>query len=249
VITYDPPSVLQEFAERRGIRLPLLSDTGSATIKRYGILNTTIGPDNALFGYPFPGTLVLTPDGTVRARYSEDAYEERNTVNSVLVRLGDRIDVPATKISAPHLAMTSYLTDEVAAPGTRFSVVLDLEPAAGVHVYAPEVKEYRPINLKLVPQPGVLFKPAHYPASEIYHFKPLDERVPVYQRPFRIVQDVMVDASREAQAALKGKAAITIRGTLDYQACDDKVCFNPQSIPLSWTIAVKPLDRERVKQR
>ena len=39
-----------------------------------------------------------------------------------------------------------------------------------------------------------------------------------------------------------------IAGTLDYQACDDKVCFNPQSVPLRWTIGLKPLDRERVSK-
>ena len=27
----------------------------------------------------------------------------------------------------------------------------------------------------------------------------------------------------------------------------DRVCFAPQSVPLSWTIGVKPLDRERPK--
>lgn len=41
---------------------------------------------------------------------------------------------------------------------------------------------------------------------------------------------------------------MTINGTLNYQACDDNVCFNPQSVPLSWTINVKPLDTERTKK-
>jgi hypothetical protein len=41
---------------------------------------------------------------------------------------------------------------------------------------------------------------------------------------------------------------LTIAGTFAYQACDDKVCFLPQTVPLSWTIGVKPLDRERAKQ-
>jgi hypothetical protein len=248
VITYDAVPVLQEFAGRRGITFPLLSDAGSATIKRYGLLNTTVDPGNALFGYPFPGTFVLAPDGTVTARFFERTCEQRNTINSVMVRLGGKVDVPATRVSAPHMRITSYSTDQIASPGTRFSLVLDVEPAEGVHVYAPEVKDYRPVTLKITPQPALLLKDAHYPPSEIYHFKPLDERVPVYQRPFRIVQDVTLDASRDAQAALKGKTEITISGTLDYQACDDKVCFNPQSVPLSWTIAVRPLDRERVKQ-
>jgi hypothetical protein len=57
----------------------------------------------------------------------------------------------------------------------------------------------------------------------------------------------MLDPSRAGSAALNDITTLTITGTFAYQACDDKVCFAPQSIPLSWSIAVKPLDRERVK--
>ena len=39
-ISYDPVPILADFAARRGITFPLLSDAGSETIKRYGILNT-----------------------------------------------------------------------------------------------------------------------------------------------------------------------------------------------------------------
>ena len=42
------------------------------------------------------------------------------------------------------------------------------------------------------------------PPSEIYHFKPLDERVEVYQKPFRLVQDVTILATPEAQKLLAG---------------------------------------------
>ena len=41
---------------------------------------------------------------------------------------------------------------------------------------------------------------------------------------------------------------MAISGMLNYQACDDKVCFNPQSVPLSWTISLRPLDTERAKR-
>jgi hypothetical protein len=40
---------------------------------------------------------------------------------------------------------------------------------------------------------------------------------------------------------------MTIAGTLQYQACDDKVCFTPQSVPLTWTLGLRALDRERAK--
>jgi hypothetical protein len=73
----------------------------------------------------------------------------------------------------------------------------------------------------------------------------LNEHVQVFSSPFRIIQDVAIDASRESEAMLKERASFTVQGTLDYQACDDEVCFNPQSVPLSWTVSLKPLDRER----
>jgi DsbC/DsbD-like thiol-disulfide interchange protein len=167
----------------------------------------------------------------------------------VLVRLGRNLDLPATKTTAKHIEITSYPTDRVAAPGTRFSIVLDVTPASGIHVYAPGAKGYRPITLRIQPQPGLVAGDTSFPEPETYHFKPLDEHVLVYQRPFRIVQDVMIDPSRAAAAALKGVKQMTIDATLDYQACDDKICYLPQSVPLSWTIDLRPLDTERAKQR
>jgi hypothetical protein len=109
------------------------------------------------------------------------------------------------------------------------------------------VTEYRPVRLTLNPQPGIVPRATQFPKSEDYFFKPLNEHVPVYQRPFRIVQDAMLDPSREGSVALKDVTTLTITGTFEYQACDDKVCFAPQSIPVSWSTGVKPLDRERVK--
>jgi hypothetical protein len=246
-ISYDPPPVIAGFSRRRGITFPLLSDAGSATIKRYGLLNTTIDPGNPLYGYPFPGTFVIDRRGVVISRVFEEAYQERDTVSSILVRLGQRVDAPATKIAGAHVTLTSFATDQAAAPGTHFSVVVDAAPAPRVHVYAPTVSGYIPVALKVRPQPGLIVRAATFPKPEDYFFEPLDEHVPVYQHPFRIIQDLMLDPSREGTAALTGATKLTITGSFEYQACDDRVCFPPQSVPLSWTVRVKPLDRERAK--
>ena len=248
-ISYDPVPVLADFARRRSITFPLLSDAGSATIKRYGLLNTTVDPTNALFGYPFPGTFIVDHNGVVTSRFFEDAYEERDTVLSMLVRLGHRVDVPATKVSGAHLSLVTYATDQVAAQGTHFSVVVDVTPAKGTHVYAPGAASYLPVALKVQPQAGVIVRSATFPRAEDYFFKPLNEHVPVYQHPFRIVQDLMLDPSRGGTAALKDLTTIAIAGNFEYQACDDKVCFAPQSLPLTWRVSVRPLDRERAKPR
>jgi len=246
-ISYDPVAVLADFSARRGITFPLLSDHGSETIKRYGILNTTIDPKNALYGYPFPGTFVVDKQGIVTSRFFEEAYQERDTVSSILVRLGQHVDVQATKIDGAHVTVTSYATDQMAAQGTHFSLVLDITPGPHVHVYAPGARDYRPVTISIEPQAGLLLRKPGYPKPEDYFFKPLNEHVPVYQHPFRIVQDVTLDPSREGTAALQNVTSLTIHGRLEYQACDDRVCFTPQTVPLAWTIGVKPLDRERPK--
>jgi len=247
-ISYDPVSVLADFSTRRGITFPLLSDVGSATIKRYGILNTTIDPKNELYGYPFPGTFIVDRHGVITSRVFEPAYQERTTMSTILVRLGRHVDAPATTFSAAHVDGTSYTTDQVAAPGTHFSLVLDIAPAAHIHVYAPGASGYKPVALRLAPQPGLIVTTTQFPKSEDYFFKPLNEHVPVYQHPFRIVQDVMLDPSKDGSLALKDLSSLTITGSFEYQACDEKVCYVPQSVPLSWTVAVKKLDLERVKR-
>ena len=130
-ISYDPVPVLADFAARRGIAFPLLSDPGSLTIKKYGLFNTTVPESNQqTYGIPFPGTFMLNERGVVTSRFFEQAYQERNTVASMLARLGSRIDVPATKISSPQIEITSFATDTTVAPGTHFSLVLDVTTRA-----------------------------------------------------------------------------------------------------------------------
>jgi len=242
-------AVLADFTSRRGITFPLLSDAGSEVIKRYGILNTTVSPTGTTYGIPFPGTFFLDANGVVASRHFEAAYQERDTITSVLAKRGAKLARPAKTIAAPHLMLTTYLTDDVAAPGTHFSAVIEGAPGPRVHVYAPGVAGYKPIAIGVQPQPGLVVRDAQYPKSEDYFFKPLDEHVPVYQRPFRIAQDLEIDPSPQAVEALKDRREMTIEATVAYQACDDKICFTPQSVPLTWTIALRPLDRERASPR
>jgi Thiol:disulfide interchange protein DsbD, N-terminal len=91
-----------------------------------------------------------------------------------------------------------------------------------------------------MPPPGVRMAPIRYPASEMYHFKPLNERVPVYQKPFTLQVEGVPEATPEARKALAGKTELVVSGTLDYQACDDTICYNPESLPLTWKIGLTP---------
>ncbi len=246
VVTYDSPAIMADFSRRRGITFPLLSDPGSQTINAYGILNTTVAAGTSNYGIPFPGTFLIDRTGKVTSRFFEEAYQERNTVSTIMIALGNaRTPATAKRIETDHLDITSYVSDEVVAPGSLFSVVLDVKPNVGIHVYAPGAKDYRIINFRIETNPILSTRVLQYPASDIYHFKPLDEHVPVFQKPFRLVQSMAVSASPEARAALKGVDTVTIAGTLEYQACDDRLCFTPRSIPVSYTVKLRRLDIER----
>lgn len=271
-ISYDSQDVLSAFSREHGITFPLLSDPGSKTIKRFGLLDTVVeealGPNRNdpavqsdvrtyvsvmgvrpfMEGIAYPGTFILDQHGRVKERYFQDSYIERNTVSSIMIRDGiHSAPVAATKVTGQHLELTTFPSDSAVAPGNRISIVLEIKPAPGVHVYAPGAASYgyRVIKFQITPQPYVSALPLKYPASQIYDFKPLKQRVPVYQKPFRLVQDVILQGTLPAQAALRGKRDITISGTLEYQACNEKVCFNPDSIPLSWTLSLRPIVFQR----
>jgi hypothetical protein len=78
-----------------------------------------------------------------------------------------------------------------------------------------------------------------YPPSEIYEFVPLLERIPVYQKQFQLIQPVMLDASPAGAARLRRANGLIISGTLSYQACDDRICFAPVSVPVTWTFTIR----------
>jgi peroxiredoxin len=269
VISYDSPEIIAAFSQQRGITFPMLSDVGSETIKRYGILNTVamelvgpnakdpaladdirtyvsvVGANPRMAGIAFPGTFILDRNGRVKSRFFEDFYITRNTSSSILVRAGVGSPVPGTKISTAHLDVTTYPSDSAIAPGNRITLAVNVTPHRGIHVYAPGASGYRVIAVKLEVQPLVSALPIKYPPSQIYFFKPLNERVPVYEKPFALLQDVELEGTPQAQTALRGRDSVTVNGTLEYQACDDKVCFNPEAVPLSWTLTLRPIVREQ----
>ena len=270
-ISYDSPAVLADFAERRGITYPLLADVGSSVITEFGILNTVaaegMGPNQddpgviadvakyvsvfgstqAIVGTPFPGTFMLDAQGHVSSRFFEEFYRERNTTSNVMLKLGIGLSpIAAITGETTQLKFTAYPSNTTVFVGTRFSIAVDVEPGPDMHVYAPgaETLGYRVIGLNLTPSSHLRFEPVEFPESEIYHFEPLDEYVPVYLRPFTLLQEVVVEASVAAASALEDIDTLTLTGSFDYQACDDEFCFNPVSVPLTFTLDLEARDNQ-----
>jgi len=248
VILYDPPETIQAFTAARGIEFPVLSDVGSEVIRRYDLLNRETEPGSRVYGIPYPGTFILDPSGRVAERFFEQRYQERFTVSSILTRLADPAGGAgrnAARIETDHLEALSYASDTVVAPGNRFSLVLDVTPKPGMHVYAPGDHSYQVIRFRVDAPDFLQLHESTYPASEMYHFEPLDETVPVYAAPFRFVQEVTIPRTQEIAAlAAEPGARLTIEGTLEYQACDDAICYLPAEVPVRWELEWRGLVRD-----
>jgi hypothetical protein len=65
----------------------------------------------------------------------------------------------------------------------------------------------------------------------------------VYPKPFTLVQEVILEGTQEAQATFAEQR--TLADKLEYPACDEKTCYNPVSIPLCWTLTLRPLVTKR----
>jgi len=130
-----------------------------------------------------------------------------------------------------HATVIAGPADLAVTPGSKAMLFISVTPNPNIHVYAPGAKDYIPITVKLEPQANVRFGKLSYPKSEMMTFA--DEKVPVFQKPFRLTQEVTVLGS------LKSGAAVPVKGTVEYQACDDKVCYPPESVPVSWSLTVR----------
>jgi DsbC/DsbD-like thiol-disulfide interchange protein len=128
-----------------------------------------------------------------------------------------------------QLKFTATLSARVITPGERLTLTVDVVPKPRMHVYAPGSK-YRPIGITIEPQAGLTIGATTYPKPESYYFKPLNETVDVYQSPFRLIV--------ELAAPERAASPFMLKGSLEYQACDDRVCYLPETIPLQWTVNI-----------
>jgi len=141
-----------------------------------------------------------------------------------------RADVIVAR-NTPHLSFTAALSPDVVKPGGTLQLIVSITPRKRVHVYAPGTN-YRAIAVTLDRNPALKPSKAVYPKPSIFVFKPLNEQVLVYSDPFTLSMTVGVGTIPQRTARLR------ITGTLSYQACDDRVCYLPESVPLEWNLAV-----------
>jgi hypothetical protein len=68
----------------------------------------------------------------------------------------------------------------------------------------------------------------------------------VYEGRFRVSQTVTL--APDAEKALDANRNLAVTGDFKYQACDDRECFVPETLPVTWSIQVQPFDKTRVPE-
>jgi hypothetical protein len=231
-ITIDTPEVLATFHRERGLTYPLLA--GRELVLSAGLIDRRFDGDDRRRGAPHPVTYLLAATGRITRRFFEN---ERFSTNAIVLRASALEPQHQLDAETAHLTLTTWISDAQVAENRRFSLITDVTPNRGMHIYAAGNANYQAVSIEIRPQPGLTAYGTELPPSEEYHYRPTNERVQVYQKPFRIITDasfVRGDVSTAISRPLR------IEGQLLYQACDDLVCYPRARVPVTWNLIVQP---------
>ena len=246
-ISYDSAAALKDFADRKKITYPLLSDPDSKIIRAFGILNETVKPGTAQYGIPYPGTFVVDTSGKVIAKYFEDDFRERVSASDILAgRFGEPLEASRRTAEAKHVKLTTAASTPVARPGQRILLSLELDLGPKMHVYAPGVTGYIPIDWRLEETAAAKALPFQYPPAEKLRLEAIKETALVYRGRVRINREITFGPENALKPLVSPSGDLVLKGSLRYQACDDRQCYLPETAPLGWSFHFEPLERERV---
>src|SRR5215471_21816125 len=145
----------------------MLSDPQSDIIRRFRVLNDTVPESDARqYGMPHPGTFLVDEQGIVRHKFFEEKYVHRVTMATILASsLGLAATAGASSVRADHATVTTTATENRVRPGNRFTLIVEVTPAPGAHLYAPGAERYgyHPLALTIEPPPSATVYPPRLP--------------------------------------------------------------------------------------
>ena len=119
--------------------------------------------------------------------------------------------------------------------GSAASVEIRVAVKRGYHVQANPVENPSliPITLKIDPAAGVTVGKPVYPTAKRIRLQGDDQDLVVYDNTFTIALPIKL--SRD----LAPGDTVKLNGSLRYQACDDRHCLFPVTVPLTVVVNVK----------
>ena len=187
------------------------------------------------------------------AKQSINAEKNRQTFQALkqprgLVLASQRVHVLTREFSAdgvlkesietPHLKLTYWASDAPLTPRQRVSLNVEIDVKPNMHVYAPGVEHYIPIDWRMADSKAWISFPVSYPPARMLNLPVIKETVPVFDGHFRMTRDIAIGQEADIAPALSPDRTLTVEGSFRYQACDDKECYLPTRLPLKWSFIV-----------
>ncbi len=129
--------------------------------------------------------------------------------------------------------VSSGVNAPVVTRGGTVTLWVDVTPRSNIHVYAAGAAGFSAVRLVMTPRSGVRFGKPVYPPSELASTVGISRPVPMYRKAFRLAQAITVERSA------KVGETITLGGAVNYQACDERLCYPPASMPVFWSVIVR----------
>lgn len=248
-ISYDSVAILREFAARRSISFPMLADPDSTIIRRFGLFNEDVQPGSRDHGMAHPGIFLVDALGVVRNRFAEQRYYHRMTMPSVLWQLGAATAIEQETANRDHVQVGTSAPQTSVHPGSRVTLIVDLRLDPTVHIYGSEIGGgYQGLIVSIDSQPWLTVYPARYPPAGPLTLPWTDEILTGYSGPIRVEIDVALGTRQELAALLEAGQGITVTGICRLQACNDQICWPPESIPFQWHFSLTAPDLVRVSE-
>jgi thioredoxin:protein disulfide reductase len=135
----------------------------------------------------------------------------------------------------PRAKVTPLAETATVAAGseTRLALSVALPPKLHVQADKPRDPSLIPTVLTVDAPPGVRVSSLIYPHPEDFTLEGQSEPLLVFDHEFVVGANVTIDAS-------VATGDLTIPGRFRYQACDDKMCFQPRTERFEWNVRVVP---------
>jgi hypothetical protein len=225
---------------------------------------TNAAGDVPVYGAAYPSVFVIgwqgkDAQGKVLWRLISEADELRLSGPAILERsIGVIAPESRRNLQNGRIRVSITASQTAAGLGNRLLIGLELTMPAGFHVYGPEVgRNYHGLNWTMDASSCWYQTDPAYPPSLLRHFEFEEDQLPVYEGSVRVTRELVVKPVLSAaepslyqlfqKVCLDPGSHLTATGKLSFQACNERQCYPPQSIPLEWKFKFIPPDPERTK--
>lgn len=253
-VTTDAMDVVQDFVAFAQVQYRVLVDQNADVIERLGLLNVNLpkdSPANNGGRIPFAGHYLLAPDGTVLDKaFTDDLRHRASGADLIFKHYGPGSSSVGVEINAGELKAEVILATGRVLNNQDIAFRVRFEVQPGWHVYgSPLSADYTPLALEF---DDILLSRQRLdlPPPELLTFEASGETFPVHEGAFEATGTIRLKWSppsglhrgREEQFAKQTiqPGDYKLRGHLRYQACSEKICLTPETVPFELPLRIEP---------